>query len=318
MARINTTRSWRATGTALLAVLIGCGEKVDTATATQAAARVDGSEISVHQINFALSRLPGLEAAKAEQTGKQVLEQLIDQELLIKKAVDAKLDREPRIMQAIEESKRQILAQAYLEKVMSGGSDFSQDEVAKFFKERPELFAQRRQFRYAELSAPVNGPVVEELKQKLSSGSNINDVAKFLKDKSIVANGATFERTSEQLPMDLLPRLHQLKAGQIALLQGRGRASVIQMLEVKDIPLDETRAKPLIERYLTNQKRMQLAQSEVKQLREHAKIEYLGKFQAPDTKAVSATAVAPQSVDGVKSAVEVKPDFVEEGLSGLK
>jgi EpsD family peptidyl-prolyl cis-trans isomerase len=130
-----------------LTSLIACSKNDSKpgAQATQAAARVDGSEISIHQINFALSQLQGADASQAERAGKEILERLIEQQLLVSKAVGAKLDREPRVMQAIEESRRQILAQAYLEKTMAGAAMSSAEDVAKFYKDRPELFAQRRQ-----------------------------------------------------------------------------------------------------------------------------------------------------------------------------
>jgi EpsD family peptidyl-prolyl cis-trans isomerase len=300
----------------LLLFLAACGkgESKPSAQATQAAARVDGTEISVHQINFAMSRLQGIDAAKAEQAGKDILERLIEQQLLVSKAVGAKLDRDPRVMQAIEESRRQILAQAYLEKAMVAAPTSSQDDIAKFYKERPELFAQRKQFRYVELSAAAKPEVVEELKKKLAAGTNINDAAAFLKSKSVEVNGSTFERTSEQLPMELLPRLHKVKQGQTALLQGGERISLIQMLETKDVPLTQEQAKPLIERFLVNQKRMQLAQSEVRQLRDAAKIEYLGNFKAPPAKAADAV-----STPAVKTADEgAKPSFIDKGLSGIR
>ncbi len=318
MAETKTARAFRLAllSCVVLTALTACGKNDDKpeVKATQAAARVDGAEISVHQINFALSRLQGADPAKAEQASKEILERLIEQQLLVTKAVEAKIDREPRVMQAIEESRRQILAQAYLEKTMAAAPSSSADDVSKFYKEKPELFAQRRQFRYAEISAAPNAEVMQELKKKLEGGTNINDAAAFLKSKSVNVNAATFERTSEQLPMDLLPRLHQVKPGQTALIQGRDRISLIQMVEVKDIALNEAQAKPLIERYLANQKRMQLAQSEVKQLRDSAKIEYLGNFKAPAPKA----AEAPAAANTVQAGGDTKTDFIDKGLSGLR
>src|ERR1700712_3824018 len=76
--------------TALL--LAACGRH--ESGPTQVVAKVNGSEISVHQVNFAMSTQQGLKG-DADAVGKAVLERLVDQELAVQKSVAAKLDRNP-------------------------------------------------------------------------------------------------------------------------------------------------------------------------------------------------------------------------------
>ena len=97
-------------------VLAGCGDKKDK-PASQVAAKVNKGEISVHQINYVLQRQPGLKQEQAEEASKTALEKLIDQELAVQRATEMKLDRDPRVVQAIEAARRDILARFYLEKV---------------------------------------------------------------------------------------------------------------------------------------------------------------------------------------------------------
>ena len=69
-------------------VLSACGErKEEKKPATQVAAKVNGSEISVHQINAVLSRANGITADNAEQAKKEILNKLIDQQLAYDQAV---------------------------------------------------------------------------------------------------------------------------------------------------------------------------------------------------------------------------------------
>ena len=84
--------------TAALVLLTGCGDKKEK-SASQTAAKVNKSEITVHQINFVLQQQRGLKPEQTDTVSKQILERLIDQELALQKADDLKVDRDPRVVQ---------------------------------------------------------------------------------------------------------------------------------------------------------------------------------------------------------------------------
>ena len=66
----------------LLAVsaVAGCGskDKADSKVKTQVVAKVNGSEITVHQINFAMQRMGPQNEAQAKEASKQVLRGLVE------------------------------------------------------------------------------------------------------------------------------------------------------------------------------------------------------------------------------------------------
>src|SRR5688572_21810808 len=101
----------------LLMVLVpaGCERAAADRPATQLVAKVNGTEISVHQL-----RVGG--AGTNPASAAQALEKVIDRELLVQKALAAKLDRDPQVQQSIENARRQLLAQAYLERTASAGA----------------------------------------------------------------------------------------------------------------------------------------------------------------------------------------------------
>ena len=77
----------------LAVVLTACGSKDAEKPATQVIAKVNSGEISVHQINYVLSR-SGAGAVSQEMAPKvrrQVLDRLIDQELAIEQALERSL-----------------------------------------------------------------------------------------------------------------------------------------------------------------------------------------------------------------------------------
>ena len=93
--------------------LSACGNKEKKAG--QALASVNGEEITVLQLNEELQRA-NVQAAQQEAASKQLLESLIDRQLLQNEAVKEKMDRDPKVVQAIERAKALIVAQAYMQK----------------------------------------------------------------------------------------------------------------------------------------------------------------------------------------------------------
>lgn len=90
---------------------------------------------------------------------------------------------------------------------------------------------------------------------------------------------------------------------------------VIEVAASRSVPVDENAARPVIEQFLLNQRKGELAQSEVKKLRESGKIEYMGEFTAPASAAAAPAAASAAPAAAPAAATE---SAVDKGLSGLK
>ncbi len=121
----------RIIGVALaVAALTGCGSK--GSGASQVVAKVNDNEITVSQLSQAL-HVRGVEATTPDAT-KQAIEALINEELLVKSAIDNKLDRDPAVVQALERSRRQVLARAYVERMVFPVDAIGASEQVEFYK----------------------------------------------------------------------------------------------------------------------------------------------------------------------------------------
>jgi EpsD family peptidyl-prolyl cis-trans isomerase len=295
---------------ALVVALSSCGKADVKKGPGQIVAKVNGEEISVHQISNAIAR-NDIPPDEAKQAAAQTLERIIDQELLVQRALKDKLDRDPQVMQAIEEAKRQILARAYIERAAAGSSTESPEEMRKFYQENPALFERRRIYRVHELLVVAPREKLDALKAATAGAKSLQDVAGWLKSQKLAFQVAISDRPAEQIPLDRLPQLLAMREGQIAVIPTSRGASVVQLLQAQEASLSEQQATPIIERYLHSRKQLAVAQAEVRRLREHARIEYVGEFEAPRAQPASSNATPSGSVDD-------HDESIRKGLAGLR
>jgi EpsD family peptidyl-prolyl cis-trans isomerase len=252
----------------LLSIPTGCEQAAADRPGAQLVAKVNGTEISIGEVR-------GVAPAAAAQA----LEKVIDRELLVQKALAAKLDRDPQVLQAIDSARRQLLAQAYLERTASAAGGSTKDEVRAFYDENPALFSQRRVYRMRELVVSAPAEMIDVLRAESSRARELDEVAAWLKTRHAKFSVDVLTQPAEELPLAFLPQLARMKPGEIAVFPTPLGASVIQLVHAEDAPLTEQQAAPLIEHFLAGRKRLETAAAEVKRLREVATIEYLGEFK---------------------------------------
>lgn len=278
---------------ALLAISLAACNEDDKKPATQVAAKVNQEEISVHQINNLLARAGNVPAERAKEASRQILDKLIDQEVMVQKAIEKKLDRDPRVMQTIEANRRDVLSRAYLDQVAAAVAKPTAEEIHDYYGKHPELFAQRRVYQFQELAIEAANPeVVGRVQKKLPTFRSMAEIAGWLNAEKIRFAANTTTKAAEQLPLELLPRIHQMKDGQIGLIPARDSIVVVQLVASRSMPTEEKTATPFIEQYLGNQRRIEAAEKELKSLRTQAKIEYMGDFTVAAQEKAKADAIA--------------------------
>jgi len=305
-----------AVATAAL-LLAGCGDRQDKG-ASQAAARVNKEEITVHQINFVLQQQRGLKPEQVEPASHQILERLIDQQLALQKADELKLDREPRVVQQIEAAKREIIARAYVEKVGEGAPKPTPEEIKKYYDSKPALFSQRRIYNIQEIGVEAKPEQIPALREKLAAVKNIGEFIEYLKGNDFKFVGNQAVRAAEQLPLQSLDAFAKLADGQAIIGPAANGVQVIVLAGSRSQPVSEDQARPAIEQYLLNERKRKLVEDEVKALRGNAKIEYIGKF-VPGASSPAASAAVGEVISAPASAASgaLNSDEISKGL-GLK
>lgn len=310
----------------LIAGLVaGCGDGKEEAAAgekapTQVAARVNGTELTVHQVNFALQRIPNLDAEQSKAASLRVARNLVEQELLVQKALEDKLDRDTNVVQALDAARRQILAEAYMGRKLGTPAEPTDAEVSAYFDAHPELFANRRIYRLQEISIKAPEDKREAIRAQLGASKTLNDFAGWLKAEKYEVKASQGVKPAEQLPEAMLPQLAQMPDGQAMVVNTPDGLLVIVLADSQTQPVTLEQAKPAIARKLQIDARQAAAKAELDALKAAATIEYMGDFDdAGKEEATSAPAApAEPAAPATPVAVESDADAISKGISGLK
>ena len=281
----------------------GCGDRAKSAT--QVAAKVNKEEISVHQINFVLSRQQGIKPEQSAAASREILERLIDQELAFQKAQEFKLDRDPAVVQAVEAARRDIISRAYIDRVSDTAARPTADEVKKYFDEMPGLFAKRRVYQLHEFSLETPADQIDELRAQLKSIPGANEFALYLRSKGIRFSSHQSVRPAEQLPLSAVGVFAHMKDGQAILTPAPTGAEVAFVVASQTVPVDEASARPAIQQFLWNERRRQLVEKDIKTLRETSRIEYVGAFTTAPSAATTAAYPAAPATSASDSGVAI-------------
>lgn len=251
----------------LMAVLAGAACERAPATG-ELAARVNGQDIAFQ----------GALPERPDALAMQALEHLIDQELLVQKAVEKHLDRDPAVVRQIEEARRQILAKTWVDRSTSAVAP-TIAEIHAFYRAHPALFERREIFRTDQLTtAAADAGTLASLKERVARGERLDEIAIWLEAQHLPVRRIAAQRTAEQLPAPVLRRLSGMAPGQMALAEGADEVTVTYLVHRQELPLSLDEAKPVIGELLAEQRRQELAWSAAHQLRAQSNIEYLGAF----------------------------------------
>ncbi|MGV8868288.1 MAG: EpsD family peptidyl-prolyl cis-trans isomerase [Janthinobacterium svalbardensis] len=307
MKRIDVQQRILTAGVILLTVagLAACGGDKQKKVG-QALASVNGEEITALQLNEELQRA-GVPAAQQEAASKQLLEALIDRQVVENVALKEKIDRDPKVMQAVERAKALIISQAYMQKKLSGMARPSKAEVEDYFNKHPELFSNRKQFDMRQLLI-ASKDMNDALKQVIDKSKSLDEVAAWMESSKIGFARAQVSRTTTDLAPELIAKLQAMPKGQLFIINEGERAMLMTIIDIKDVPVKLAAAAPQIEQYLVNTRTKDAAKQEMERLRAAAKIEYLNQ-PAAATAASGAASAASANASAAAAA---------RGVAGLK
>ena len=262
----------------LCAIVSGCGNSGDKAITTQVAAKVNSTEITVSQVNNVLAKTPNVTPAVEQRAKREILDNLIDQQLARQQAIEKKLDRTPDVLQALEAAKTEILARAYVAQIAAAQPKPTPGEIKAYYNEHPTLFAQRRIYSIEEISLPTQTGLAATLREQTTKALSLQEVAAWLKSRNIQFTANSGVRAAEQLPLEYLEKMQAMKDGESQVFELRGGIQVIRVVASQPVPVNEAGAAPKIQQFLFSQRSAEAITKDMKEIKKQAKIEYVGEF----------------------------------------
>ncbi|BCM24236.1 hypothetical protein ZMTM_04950 [Methyloradius palustris] len=262
------------------------------------AARVNGAEISIHQVNQFLKNSPGITADNLSAARKQILDKLIDEQLAVEQAGKDNIDRTPDVQMQIEAAKRQIIASAYIKKVTLESVKISDEDTKTYYQEHPALFSDRKIYTLQDIGVQRSDDINSILTDDFIKQKSKQDLEDWLKSHHANFSIESYVRPAEQVPLDMLTKLAKLNAGDVTILDLNDIKHVIFVINTKQAPVAYSDSAALIKTFLFNTKAKPAAIDNLKKLREQSNIQYFGEFDP-------------------KSASDSKLD-ISKGVAGLK
>ena len=215
------------------------------------AARVNGGEMPTRRIEREV--LPERRDARSD-LHEAAVRAPESAELLVQKAVEAGLDRDPGVMRELDESRRRILANAWLARALAARGEERASEVRAFYAANPALFAERRIYTLRETSVPASGAASQAIAAAARAGSAA-EVHAAIERSGLPARTRESTQPAEDVPLALLAKLESMREGGITAVDSPEGITVVEILRATPAPLGEREAAPAIERFLATRKR---------------------------------------------------------------
>lgn len=252
----------------VLAGLTACSKTHGSKPRSQVVAQVNDQEITQTQLN------QKLRTAQTAVTQRQAVDALIDEELLVQDALNNKLDRDPAVVQTIEHTRRQILARAYLDRMVFPKSPVTVTQLQDYYKKNPNLFENRKVFKLTVFTLPTVD-MKESLQGDIDRANSADQVRVALEKQGIKFETQLRNSSAEQLPTDLLPQFAASHPGDVLIAKQKdGKTLFIVVNEIEASPLTFELAKPAIEEYLLTSRNARSLKEHLKHARAAAQISY--------------------------------------------
>lgn len=254
---------------AIFVSLAGCGSKD-----SRVLAKVDDQVITVKEFNDKIDRLPSQYKDIISSQKRKFLDDIIMEELLYKKAINDKIDKERETQDVIKEAAKKIIIARLIEKEVEKKVSVTDDEARRYYDEHSEEFLLPERWRASHILVDTLTEA-NDIETKLKSGASFEELAKeYSKDPTAKIGGDIGYFSKGQLVADFEKECFVLKVGEISQpVKTQFGYHIIKLTDKKDPSVQDFEGvKELIKRELARNKKKDILAGIMADLKKKAKI----------------------------------------------
>jgi peptidyl-prolyl cis-trans isomerase C len=249
-------------------LLSGCQRKAEG----QTVAVVNGQEITLPELNFALSQAKVPDGADKTAVRSQLLQQLVDRKLLVEQARSEGIDKTPDFLNRQRQAEDQLLLTMLAARRLNTTQLPSDREVNAFIASHPGMFANRETWDLDQVQylTPKDPGIAAEIQKT----KTIDQLIAVLQSHKIEIKRQKNRLDTAIVPPDLYSKLSALSQGEPFVVPVGDRSVASAVVGREPNPLTGDQAKPAAVAMMRKQQTATSLQGLLKSLRSSAKIEY--------------------------------------------
>ena len=244
--------------------------------AGQVIARVNGEEITIHQLNAEAASVP-MTGEDAKDVRKQVLRSIVYRTMLRQAAVKAKLDRNPNVRMLIDAAKDRVLAELYVDSQTGTTPPPTSDEIEKFITDNPLQFNERRIYTFEQLTLDA-GKYASSMVALFDQKESFDQLRGYLDGKGITYQTAEVRLASTDFPKEVKDQLIKFGVGDNVVVRGTDTIAILKIKSWVEMPVDSSQAEQAAANTLHDQAIEARDATLRDQLLHGSKVEFLGDF----------------------------------------
>ena len=275
---------------ALALLLAACGGKAPQQHAA-VLATVDGQELTTADLGNTMDLLEA--PANRPPPTQASVDSLIDEHLMAQQAESEGLDRDPAVIQALQNARRRVLADALAARLGHPRSSPTNADIENYYRGNPALFSERRLYRLAVFTLDSTR-LGADLLAAIGHTTSVSALGQLLGQHSIRFDLQHLERTADELPISRLPQYSATSVGDVLVEKDtNGSTRLIQIIGIELRPSSFESARPAIQRYLAQRDKAAAVDAYLARARSQARITY--HLQDPSPTRTRGTPAAPMA-----------------------
>lgn len=253
---------------ATMLLVISCHQ--EDAHPSQVIARVDGVEITAHQLNnesqYNLTN-------NINKKNNEIIEDLINRQLLVNQSIKVNINRRPEVVQAIENAKARIYANAYLEELLSKAPLDEKKIIEDIKSQHQDVFLSHKTYKVETIKIS-NALSLQLLDKIMFTLKTFDEIKQLLIDENLNHTITVTEIPAEDMQVDFYKKYdHKLQPNHFLFKANNSDVEILGIKEINDSPISEYKYKKLLSEKLHSEIHSITFNQEIRRLRSVSNIE---------------------------------------------